>query len=137
LWYLFVQLLNTLYHHFWITVPSSYPGCTLLPDANDVASKARGFLILYAWRFPFTFVNLVVSGLLLGSKQSSLMGLAFTFGGEYLLLIDCLVLSFVRRLVVLSVFGDLLVSSNLFVICLLICGVFLCSTGLMLFVGRY
>mmetsp|Transcript_14934 Transcript_14934/g.44365 ORF Transcript_14934/g.44365 Transcript_14934/m.44365 type:complete len:639 (+) Transcript_14934:88-2004(+) len=64
---------------------SLYPGCSLVESEGDVANAARPFFELYVWRFPFTFVNLVVSGLLFGARQIELMGAIFVCGEVALL----------------------------------------------------
>jgi hypothetical protein len=63
-----------------------YPGCALIEDALTVARSARPFFLLYIWRFPFKFVNLVISGLLFGAKQIQLMGCIWLLGEVALLL---------------------------------------------------
>lgn len=75
-----------MFSHAAVHGVTRYPGCVLLDDAKTVADTARPYFLLYAWRFPFTFVNLVVTGLLYGAKQINLMGAIFVLGELALLL---------------------------------------------------
>ncbi|CAE7750741.1 unnamed protein product, partial [Symbiodinium pilosum] len=52
------------------------PGCHLLPSATEVVATARGLWLLTSWSWPFQFVAMVLTGLLMGAREFALFGLA-------------------------------------------------------------
>lgn len=52
------------------------PGCDLLPSATEVVATARGLWLLISWSWPFQFIAMVLTGLLMGAREFALYGMA-------------------------------------------------------------
>jgi len=55
---------------------TDFPGCGLVPSAETMVLEARSYWVLRSWTWPFAFIALVLTGLILGSKELGLWGVA-------------------------------------------------------------